>query len=396
MKNLKNKIFITIFSILTISLITVLVFYHSSDYLRERNKIKENLMFIKEEKEMLPPKEDIKEPPKFMDTSIYTFEIENNSIKRIINHSRNNNVNVEIQSAAIKIINTSSKKVYIGNLIFNKYSYKYDGNNLIIIDNTDLNKTLQEKLLLSLLLVLILEIVFYFLSKNISGWIIKPAKESFERQKQFIADASHELKTPLSVIMASAEALEHDKDKKWLNNIKQESERMNKLIIDLLDLAKLESEDYNSLKKYNNISKLTEKALLPLDSLIFENKKQLNYNLGNDIYLNCNAEEYKQLINILMDNAIKHCPKNKEIKVNLINNKDIIILEVINDGDPIPEGEEEKIFERFYRVDKARNRKENRYGLGLAIAKQIVEQTNGTIRAYSKEGKTTFEVKFKK
>ena len=106
MKNLKNKIFITIFSILTISLITVLVFYHSSDYLRERNKIKENLMFIKEEKEMLPPKEDIKEPPKFMDTSIYTFEIENNSIKRIINHSRNNNVNVEIQSAAIKIINT--------------------------------------------------------------------------------------------------------------------------------------------------------------------------------------------------------------------------------------------------------------------------------------------------
>ena len=196
--------------------------------------------------------------------------------------------------------------------------------------------------------------------------------------------------------MASAEALEHDKDKKWLNNIKQESERMNKLIIDLLDLAKLESEDYNSLKKYNNISKLTEKALLPLDSLIFENKKQLNYNLGNDIYLNCNAEEYKQLINILMDNAIKHCPKNKEIKVNLINNKDIIILEVINDGDPIPEGEEEKIFERFYRVDKARNRKENRYGLGLAIAKQIVEQTNGTIRAYSKEGKTTFEVKFKK
>ena len=129
---------------------------------------------------------------------------------------------------------------------------------------------------------------------------------------------------------------------------------------------------------------------------MYEKNIKLEYDIEEEIKFNFNSDQIKQLVTILLDNAIKHSTKDGQINVNLKSNKDSIILDVINKGDSIKEGEEQKIFERFYRGDESRNRDSNRYGLGLAIAKNIVENHNGKISASSKDGYTTFTVKFKK
>ena len=230
---------------------------------------------------------------------------------------------------------------------------------------------------------------------NLTKWIIKPVIESFNKQKQFIEDASHELKTPISVIIASAEALENEpEEKKWLDNIKSESERMSNLVSDLLDMAKSENgikEQYTN----ENLSKLVERSVLTFESLIYEKDIKLDYNIEENINFTCNSNQIKQVIGILIDNAIKHSCLKGEIKINLKKEKGNIVLTVTNKGKEIPKEEQEKIFERFYRGDESRNRNENRYGLGLAIAKNIVTNHNGKIGVISENGYTTFKIIFK-
>ena len=145
----------------------------------------------------------------------------------------------------------------------------------------------------------------------------------------------------------------------------------------------------------SDLSKLIEISTLTFEGLMFEKKIELKTDIEKNINFNCNSDEIKQLSCILLDNAIKHSEQNGEIIVTLKATKNEIIFKVINKGNPIPKGQEEKIFERFYRVDESRNRNENRYGLGLAIAKGIVSNHNGTISANSNDGYTTFKVIFK-
>lgn len=419
MKKLKNKVFYVTFSILTISILSFIILFNTQTYMEHKKSVENSLNVatdnakkqddrkdpngIKPDDKTPPQNDDInkKEEPniKFMDSVIYTVLIdENNNIKEIINHSNNNKNTEEINSIAEVILNTQDRQgKYIGSLYSENYSYSYvKGKFLIILDNSNIKTNLLTSLRLSVCIFFLLESLILLITKWITSWIIKPVEESFNKQKQFIADASHELKTPLSVIIASSEAYEaNPKEEKWLKNIKEEAKRMNILVTDLLELASTENKENMKLSE-GDLSKTVELSLLTFEGKAFESNIKLKYNIDKDIKFKMNENSIKELVEILLDNAIKHSKKNSTVTLNLTNSTNQIILEVQNKGEPIPKGEEKKIFERFYRVDKSRNRNENRYGLGLAIAKNIVESHGGTITASSTEDITTFKVLFKK
>ena len=330
-----------------------------------------------------------------MDYEVYTVILSNGEIERIISHSSNTS-NFDVQSVAEKIV-TKKQGMRIGSLYNNKYSYNYYLDTIIIINTKNINNRLMLILIKSLIILLIVEILVYYVSKMLTKRITKPAQESYEKQRDFIADASHELKTPLAVIIASSDELKSDKkNAKYVDNIKYESERMNNLIKSLLDLSKLENGVSIANYKEENISKIIERICLTFEAIAYENNVNIDINIEKDIKLKCSKEEIEKLISILLDNAIKHSYKDSSISVNLNNDKNSINLEIVNSGDPIKVGDEEKIFERFYRSDKSRKRDSNRYGLGLAIAKKIVINHNGTIKAFSKDGLTTFKINLKK
>ena len=167
---------------------------------------------------------------------------------------------------------------------------------------------------------------------------------------------------------------------------------MNKLVNDLLVLARMENTNTTNNKKFD-LSKEVQMAVSVFESMIYEKKIELETNISEGLEFNGDKEDIKHIISIILDNAIKHTEENGKIIVNTSKEKSNIKIEIKNQGEPIPEEEREKIFERFYRVDKARNRSEKRYGLGLSIAKGIVEKYNAIIFAISKDGFTSFIIK---
>ena len=412
MKKLRNKVFTVICLILTIFLVSILIIFNFQNYYKNVNNIKNNLMRMdvsKENEQTKQPtnnneaqkqidKPDEENAQIFMDSTIYTVLLDENlSVKDVINHTTDNISDEEIKEIAENIIKSrNNENLKIGNLYFTNYSYAFNMKNtsLVIIDNTKTKTELIEMLKVSVLIFAILEMIIVISSNQITNWIIKPVEESFNKQKQFIQDASHELKTPLAVIIASSEALENNpNERKWLDNIKEEADGMNNLVSDLLEMAKSENKVQEQYME-ENLSKLVEKSVLTFESLIFEKNIKLTYNIEKNIFFKCDSKGIKQVIGILMDNAIKHSIENGEIIVNLKKDKRNTIMEVSNKGKEIPKEERARIFERFYRADESRNRAENRYGLGLAIAKNIVNNHEGKISVNCENGYTIFKLTF--
>ena len=283
--------------------------------------------------------------------------------------------------------------------IIDKYVYKLvpiNSNNSIIILMEDESVVSRIKTILysSIIAFILSEIAIYIVAKKISSVIVKPVCETFEKQKQFISDASHELKTPLAVIEANTDVLEEKTgNNKWISYIQNEIESMNKLINELLFLAKMENKE--NTKEYERLDLSNEVEIITsmFESMAYENNIKIKSNIQENITINMEKEDIKHILSTLLDNAIKHTDFEKEIIVELKKEKNDIVLLVENTGNPIPEEESEKIFERFYRIDKSRNRSEKRYGLGLAIAKSTVQKYNGNIKTYRKNNYTVFEVK---
>ena len=243
MSKLRNKIFYAIFGILTMALLSFLTVFNIQNYQDQKEIVKRSMSFNSIVGRNIPG-DSFNRNIRFMDANVITIRLDkNDNVVEVINHTNEDIDTSKIMELANSILeNKNKEKEHIGILYLEKYSYSYhEGSRLILVDNSFVQSNLNIVLRNSTIFFIVLELIFIFIAKTISKWISEPVEEAFNKQRDFIADASHELKTPLSVITASAEALEKNpKEKKWLTNIKNEADRMNNLIIDLLDLAKME------------------------------------------------------------------------------------------------------------------------------------------------------------
>ena len=283
-----------------------------------------------------------------------------------------------------------------------RYQYKeIDGGYIIAF--TEISSDLATLRILAVCLLLIAlaaAVVTFFISLFFANRSIRPIEAAYNKQKQFVADASHELKTPLAAINTNIDVLlsrdgSDDEDKKWLLYIKDEARRMSKLTNDLLYLARADYGGENQVFSAVSWTDIVKNALLIMEARVFEQKITLNSEIADDINIAASAEQLKQLVMILIDNAVKYTPEGGTIELKLSKKASDACLTVKNTGAGINEADLPHIFDRFYRSDKARTYTENSgYGLGLAIAKAITESFKGAISAESKpDSYTLFSVK---
>ncbi|MCH5211720.1 MAG: HAMP domain-containing histidine kinase [Oscillospiraceae bacterium] len=241
--------------------------------------------------------------------------------------------------------------------------------------------------------------ISFLISLIIANRAIKPVEESYNKQKQFVTDASHELRTPLASISANTDVLLSKRDStidaeiKWLEYIKDETDRMTQLTNDLLSLAKADAaldEEKQPLQKVS-FSEICDDALLETEAFAFENNINLSYDIAENIEIMASSAALKQVVLILIDNALKYTPSGGSVYVRLDEADGKAVFYVENDGS-INNEDIPHLFERFYRADKSRARESGGYGLGLAIAKSLCDGFGGSIKAQSQDNRTRFTV----
>jgi len=394
-EKLRKKISLIILFAISIPVIFIIIIYNFSYY---NNTIRANTQFVDRffGEPNGGPNNNINDKKEEGITindmeGIYSISIDN---EKVIQTS--NNVTDEIKEYAIKVSNKDSESGIVGNYIYKKRNreMKINDTTIILIESSNEINKIKLVIISSILVSGIGVFLIFILSKKIAKTIVKPVEDTFNKQKDFISDASHELKTPLAVIQANSDVLEGEIDKnKWLSYIQKETDNMGKLISELLLLTKIENVDKLREPEKFNMSDHIELIVSSFESVAFEKNVKIESNIEKDIITEIfNKDDITHTLSTLIDNAIKHTEEKKKVIVELIKSKEKIIINVKNKGEEIPVSEREKIFDRFYRIDKSRNRNEKRYGLGLSIAKATVLKNNGTIQVDYKDGYTTFKV----
>ncbi len=298
----------------------------------------------------------------------------------------------ELETIARGVLSKSASSGVTNNLIY----YKLDKNGYTLIsfmDNTIIRESMNTLLHYTFIFGGVAIVGLYFLAVFLAKKIVQPLEESYKKQKQFISDAGHELKTPISVVNANAELLSREiGENQWLANIQYENERMGKLITQLLDLAR--TENVTPQMESVDLSHLIDGEALPFEGVAFEKGLTLRENITGGLRVYGNSTQLKQLVSIFLDNAIRHGTGGKDIWLNLTKERGHAKLSVINVGDEILEEQRAQLFERFYRVDSARNGEDKHYGLGLAIAKAITEAHHGKIEVLCYNGLVEFRAIF--
>ena len=244
-------------------------------------------------------------------------------------------------------------------------------------------------------------LLFLAISIKLSALAAKPMEEALQREKQFVADASHDLKTPLSVILANTSILAENPDatvgsvRRWVDSTQEASQRMQQLISQMLTLADVERPDADLVMEQVDLAGIAMKSALEMESVAYEKNVTLETQLPEECSIHGNTDYLQRIVSSLLENALKYEPAGGKVLISLTREKRKINLCVQNFGTHISAADLPYVFDRFYRSDKSRKNESGSFGLGLAITREMVEKLGGTITAASTpETGTTFHVTF--
>ena len=401
-KSLRKK-FIFINMLLVFAVLIIVFFAQfASTHRQLQEESNQSLQMALEKKDnQKPPKFEIGQPRSndFTAKTLFVVSIDQNGGRELLSAENISISDEQLSLIVEKALSSESKQ-----RILRDYNLRYMISNkgkeikIAFIDISDDIKTLENTVVTLIFSCAAALIAFFFISLYLSKWALRPVERAWEQQRRFVADASHELKTPLTVILANTGILKSNRlstveqQMNWIENTGAEATRMKKLVDSLLFLAKADNTELSVTLSKVNLSDIAISSALAFESVAFERGVLLaTSEIAADIYISGNEAQLKQLIGILLDNAVKYSEEKGVVTLSLETRQSKAALTVHNQGSYMAAADLEHVFDRFYRADKSRSAEG--YGLGLAIAKSIVDAHGGkiSVRSDAVHG-TTFTV----
>lgn len=394
MKNKQQKrIFIVLMIIFTITLVSILVAVNiinvNSSFRQQRRMIRDDIGFYGIEAFCGNDNQKIKRQEYDYSTSVV---LKNKNIM-VLSNSLKETTDKDILSMTQKLQKSGKRFGSIDDYIYLVRILKSGNTVYIFVNNKEALQNSKQFFIVSIFIFLLSVIVFTIISYYLSRWMIKPSEKAIKNQKIFVANISHDLKTPITIIRANADLIENEvKNKKSIKYIQQETEKLNHLVNEMLTLTRIDNTiSKENFKSFNFGDSLFD-VVLPFESIAYEKGIRFNINIDEVTDYFGDESNIQKLAEILIDNAMSYTAKGRIVDVDAYENSKAVTLSVTNTGEPISDEKKVEIFDRFYRESKSRERTGNHYGLGLSIANTIVKKHNGKITVESKNGKNTFTV----
>lgn len=288
----------------------------------------------------------------------------------------------------------AKKALKAGSATGNIENYRFriaEDNYVIVLDCSDNNDALRSNMLIIAIVCIFFTIVIMLVFSLLAGRVVRPFEENNRKQKQFITDASHELKTPLAIISANAEVLSYkDGENEWIKNITGQVGRMSSLINELLVLTRLEEIDSPKDFTRLDLSSIVSETAHSFDEVFAGKGMEPEYDIEENVSLCGNDEQLRRLVSVLTENASKYASENGEVKISLSSDSRHAKLTVFNTCELDENFDSKRLFDRFYRPDSSRTSKTGGHGIGLSIAKEITALHGGKIEAKPQDGGITF------
>ena len=379
--------------IFTITLVCVLVAVNiinvNSSFRQQRRMIRDDIGFYGIEAFCGNDNQKIKRQEYDYSTSVV---LKNKNIM-VLSNSLKDTTDKDILNMTKGLQKSGKRFGSIDNYIYLVRILKSGNTVYIFVNNKEALQNSKQFFIVSIFIFLLSVIVFTIISYYLSRWMIKPSEKAIKNQKIFVANISHDLKTPITIIRANADLIENEvKNKKSIKYIQQETEKLNHLVNEMLTLTRIDNTiSKENFKNFNFGDSLFD-VVLPFESIAYEKGIKFNINIDESTNYFGNETNIQKLAEILIDNAMSYTAKGGIVDVDAYESSKAVTLSVTNTGEPISDEKKEEIFDRFYRESKSRESTGNHYGLGLSIASTIVKKHNGKITVESKNGKNTFTV----
>ena len=379
--------------IFTITLVSILVAVNiinlNSSFRQQRRMIRDDIGFYGIEAFCGNDNQKIKRQEYDYSTSVV---LKNKTIM-VLSNSLKETTDKDILSMTQKLQKNGKRFGSIDDYIYLVRILRSGNTVYIFVNNKEALQNSKQFFIVSIFIFLLSVIVFTIISYYLSRWMIKPSEKAIKNQKIFVANISHDLKTPITIIRANADLIENEvKNKKSIKYIQQETEKLNHLVNEMLTLTRIDNTiSKENFKSFNFGDSLFD-VVLPFESIAYEKGIRFNINIDEVTDYFGDENNIQKLAEILIDNAMSYTAKGGIVDVDAYENSKAVTLSVTNTGEPISDEKKVEIFDRFYRESKSRERTGNHYGLGLSIANTIVKKHNGKITVESKNGKNTFTV----